>query len=387
VSADADRHPGGHRPRWLVAVLATAATVAIVAGAAAGARAQPPPFAGIVVQMGDGTVHSFCLPLTGGRTTGEQLLRQTGLALAVDQTPLGAQVCQIQAEGCAWPAESCWCRCRLLSGDCRYWAYSTLEDGAWRYALLGASAREVAPGDVDGWAWGKGGLTGGVSPPVVAFETMCRAELAAARPGGAAQRATPGAAEARATTGGAEREATPGGAAREATPGGGGQAAWPAARRTSTTSAARTALGSASNVRPSGGTASLAGRPGAAGTAPATDVAAPLPAVRPTDDYVDALPGADLAGTAATPPVDGGASGGPASPRASMPASGRDAAGPLRATAGRTDATDRAADGATSRAPLPSDGRDAELPTAALLLFAVLAAGLLAGSAWLSRRR
>jgi len=164
--------------------LAALAGVAILATALG---AQETPRAGLVVQFGDGRVEAFCIDLGAGEQSGEDLLRRSGLAVEVDVT-FGAQVCRIAGEGC--PRDDCWCRCRTLGADCAYWSYHTLEDGRWTYSDLGASARAVRHGDVDGWAFGPGTEGQGVEPPLRTFEELC-APAATAIPASPPPSATP----------------------------------------------------------------------------------------------------------------------------------------------------------------------------------------------------
>lgn len=134
--------------------------------------------AGLVVQLEDGTLIERCVALGGAERTGLELLTLAGLAIAAESGPVGTLVCRIEGTGCDYPAEACWCRCRDLGADCRYWAYHTLEDGRWSYAVIGAAARRLRHGEVDGWAWGPGSVAGGAAPPLRSFEQLCAAQLA-----------------------------------------------------------------------------------------------------------------------------------------------------------------------------------------------------------------
>lgn len=138
-----------------------------------GAGHAGPARAGLVIQMADGSVQERCVALGAEEISGEELLRRAGLPVAVETSLLGTMVCRIGDSGCDYPAESCWCACRLLEGRCVYWAYHSLEEGAWSYARLGAAARRVRHGDVDGWAWGEGGLRSGAAPPLRSFDELC----------------------------------------------------------------------------------------------------------------------------------------------------------------------------------------------------------------------
>mgnify|MGYP001130783609 CR=1 FL=1 len=70
-----------------------------------------------------------------------------------ERNPMGALVCAIDGQGCAYPAEDCLCRCRGL-GDCAYWAsFVRTPPGAWTYAGQGVSAQSLHPGDLYAWVW------------------------------------------------------------------------------------------------------------------------------------------------------------------------------------------------------------------------------------------
>ena len=136
--------------------------------------------AGLVVQLGDGTVRDFCVGLGADERTGIELLRLSGIEVIAEDTPLGSMVCRIGGDGCRFPDEPCWCRCQDLGADCTYWSYNTLVDGRWVYSDLGPAARTVRHGDVDGWAWGRGSVSSGAQPPARTFERVCAARLAPA---------------------------------------------------------------------------------------------------------------------------------------------------------------------------------------------------------------
>ncbi len=134
--------------------------------------------AGLVVQFSDGSLYTACLDLgPDGQATGEELLRASGMAAAIDYgTGLGGTVCKIGNEGCGFPAQPCFCQCTMKPGEpCVYWAYFHLVDGQWRYANQGVSTFIVRPGDVQGWAWGPGTTETGVQLPLITFEQICSA--------------------------------------------------------------------------------------------------------------------------------------------------------------------------------------------------------------------
>ncbi len=128
--------------------------------------------AGLVVQFGDGRTETRCVAFEGDEITGAELLTRSGLDLAVDASSgMGITVCQIEGQGCAYPAEPCFCQC-TGSGECAYWNYFFRDPGAsgWSYSALGAILRKAKPGSVEGWVWGDGH-----TPPAdeVTFESVC----------------------------------------------------------------------------------------------------------------------------------------------------------------------------------------------------------------------
>lgn len=145
---------------------------------AAGMRQAEPDLAGLVLQFEDGTVVERCVALGGEERTGLELLDLAGLDIDAEVSAIGSLVCRIEGTGCAFPGEACWCQCRDLGADCRYWAYHILEGDRWVYASIGAAARRLRHGDVDGWAWGPGNVSGGALPPLRRFEQICAARLA-----------------------------------------------------------------------------------------------------------------------------------------------------------------------------------------------------------------
>ncbi len=122
------------------------------------ALADEPNEAGLVVQFGDGHIESRCVTFEGGEISGADLLARSGLEAIVDPSSgMGVTVCQLEGEGCAFPAEPCFCQC-MGGGECTYWNYFFRDPGAseWNYSPLGAGLRKVTPGSVEGWVWGDG---------------------------------------------------------------------------------------------------------------------------------------------------------------------------------------------------------------------------------------
>jgi hypothetical protein len=155
----------------LVAVITA---VAVAGGVIATGRvdAQGPNRAGIVVAFGD-TTRSACVEFDEPEISGAELLTRAGFQVVAAGGGMGAAVCMIDGVGCADPND-CWCQCH--GATCRYWAYFTLEDGGWRYSVVGASQRKVHDGDLDGWTWGIGTAGSAAPPAATTFEVLCAEE-------------------------------------------------------------------------------------------------------------------------------------------------------------------------------------------------------------------
>jgi hypothetical protein len=137
-------------------------------------RAQDPNQAGLVIQYGDGHIETSCVSFEEAEISGFELLQRSGLPMSYD-AQAGTLVCSIGGEGCAFPADSCLCRCSGV-GSCVYWSYHQLDaEGNWRYSQLGAAVTQVRHGEVNGWRWGEGGANDAPPPVGVTFESLCAA--------------------------------------------------------------------------------------------------------------------------------------------------------------------------------------------------------------------
>jgi hypothetical protein len=147
--------------------------------AAAPAHAQSPDThqAGLVIVHGDGRVVTACVPFEGEAISGAELLRRADVMVRLDAYGgLGYGVCAIDGQGCPGGGD-CFCQCR--SAPCAYWVYTHRQpDGSWAVSGVGAGARQVQHGAVDGWVWGDGSTT----PPPVTFEALCPAAEAPPEP-------------------------------------------------------------------------------------------------------------------------------------------------------------------------------------------------------------
>ncbi len=143
------------------------------AGAPTPAGADEPNQAGLVIQFSEDQTETQCIPFEGEEIAGNDFLARSGLDLVIDATSgLGITVCQIESQGCAFPAEHCFCQCMGGEG-CRYWNYFYREPGdeEWTYSPLGALLRQVQPGGVEAWVWGDGQI----SPDEgLTFDAVCR---------------------------------------------------------------------------------------------------------------------------------------------------------------------------------------------------------------------
>jgi hypothetical protein len=161
--------PATCRIRLVVTALAV---ILAAAGFSPAAAAQEPNQAGLVVQFDADRVESWCIPFDDDEIGGDDLLARSGLDLVIDATSgLGISVCQIEGQGCTFPAQHCFCQCMGGEG-CRYWNYFYRDPGAdeWTYSPLGALLRHVQPGAVEAWVWGDG-----QTPPdtSLTFEAIC----------------------------------------------------------------------------------------------------------------------------------------------------------------------------------------------------------------------
>jgi hypothetical protein len=165
---------------WVFLLLIMAARPAMVSAVEAlprqvGAQPKSGSRAGLVIQFDDGRAETRCVTFEGDEIRGADLLAQADLEAIVDvSSGMGVTVCQIAGEGCAYPAEPCFCQC-MGGGECSYWNYFYLEPGEreWTYSALGAAMRQVTPGSVEAWVWGDGS-----TPPAVqvSFEEICVSE-------------------------------------------------------------------------------------------------------------------------------------------------------------------------------------------------------------------
>jgi hypothetical protein len=128
----------------------------LIGGCASSATPTPAaPGPALVVIVGpDHVARLECVPLETPQVSGRQLMDLAGIETTLDErNPMGALVCAIEGEGCAFPAEDCLCQCEGL-GDCAYWAsFVRTPPGEWTYAGQGVSSQPLHPGDLYAWVW------------------------------------------------------------------------------------------------------------------------------------------------------------------------------------------------------------------------------------------
>jgi hypothetical protein len=135
----------------MLALLAGCLVVTSVRAAAAHVVAQPVEHkAGLVVQFAEGNYTARCISFREDSISGLEVLNRSGLQVKA----WGGAICRIEAYGCDYPREPCFCQCQ--GTPCAYWSYWHWRDGRWVYSPVGAASHTVRDGDVEGWAWGDG---------------------------------------------------------------------------------------------------------------------------------------------------------------------------------------------------------------------------------------
>jgi hypothetical protein len=139
------------------------------------AFAQDENRAGLVVVHDDGRQAKQCVSFDEPEISGLQVLERSGLDLNYDAgNALGAAICRIDAEGCSFPEDDCFCQC--LEPPCRYWSYWYRSGGEWIYASIGASDRQIRNGDVEAWVWSEGTINSNADrrpPDDAVFDNIC----------------------------------------------------------------------------------------------------------------------------------------------------------------------------------------------------------------------
>ena len=117
---------------------------------------------------GPDDVQTLCIRLDVPEITGMELLERAGLPVIQESTAgVGSTVCKIDAVGCDFPGEHCFCQC--LGTPCSFWSYWYWQDGDWVFAQRGATTRRVRDGAIEAWVWGDGQT----SPPIIDPAAIC----------------------------------------------------------------------------------------------------------------------------------------------------------------------------------------------------------------------
>jgi len=155
------------RPLLLIFILAgLGLTTLPVAGQGVANRA------GLVVRYADGRVETRCVAFSEPAISGEELLLRSGMTVIMNYNAgLGGAVCSINAAGCAYPQQDCFCQCQ--GKKCEYWAYYHGTGAGWQYSQVGASSYQVTNGALEGWSWGPGNFSSGTLPPPIGFSDIC----------------------------------------------------------------------------------------------------------------------------------------------------------------------------------------------------------------------
>lgn len=152
---------------WRIACTLLASAIVMMA-LAAGVRADDAPRAGLVLVYGPDDVQTLCIRLDVPEITGMELLERAGLPVIQESTAgVGSTVCKIDAVGCDFPGEHCFCQC--LGTPCSFWSYWYWQDGDWVFAQRGATTRRVRDGAIEAWVWGDGQT----SPPIIDPAAIC----------------------------------------------------------------------------------------------------------------------------------------------------------------------------------------------------------------------
>jgi hypothetical protein len=138
-------------------------------GAAEPGADQTESRAALLVQFGDGSYVTRCVSFAGDSIAGLELLARSGL----EANLWGGAVCRIQEEGCAFPAQPCFCQC--MGSSCKYWSYWHWREDGWAYSQIGSGDYRVHDGDADAWLWGNA-----QAPPIaLSFAEVCGPSRAA----------------------------------------------------------------------------------------------------------------------------------------------------------------------------------------------------------------
>ena len=109
-------------------------------------NAGSPHHAFLVVEHLSGRVRTACVGFTGSQISGDQLMKQSGIAYQAQHFSFGDAVCAVDRE----PASFDQC----LPQNAPYWAlWTEASGGSWQQAQVGFTAVELKDGDALGWRY------------------------------------------------------------------------------------------------------------------------------------------------------------------------------------------------------------------------------------------
>jgi hypothetical protein len=142
--------------RRLCLVIACLLVLVLLAACTPAETAAPaePGLAALIIIGPDRSGRQACVAFEAADISGKELLELAGIPTTLDErNPMGALVCAIDGQGCAYPDEACLCQCQGL-GDCAYWAsFVRTPPGSWTYAGQGVSTQRLRSGDLYAWVW------------------------------------------------------------------------------------------------------------------------------------------------------------------------------------------------------------------------------------------
>jgi len=152
------------RPQMQIAMALLLLIGTLAAAPASAARA------GIVVDLGNGTVLTECVHFGGPTITAFDLLQRSDLAFTFQNFgSLGAAICSIDGVGCQFPAEACFCQC-TGTGPCNFFGFFKLQNGQFVFSDVGVSSSILRNKDVVAFAFGDGSA----APAPADIKTICK---------------------------------------------------------------------------------------------------------------------------------------------------------------------------------------------------------------------
>ncbi|MEX0875092.1 MAG: hypothetical protein WD179_09045 [Actinomycetota bacterium] len=119
----------------------------------------------------------MCVFFDEAEITGYELLKRSGIDFEDEPFGYGHAICKIGPDGCdTSEGEDCFC------DKSNSWGYyiRNSNDASWALSSLGADARKVRDGYLDGWSWGANGAQ--PKPPALKFGDVCPAAATGSRP-------------------------------------------------------------------------------------------------------------------------------------------------------------------------------------------------------------